>query len=302
MVTVSFGGKDNTLASFEKAKIVVMPAPYGKTVSYKKGTENGPAAILDASDNMELFDDELKKETYKIGIHTKPPLNLKNLPPFEMVKKIKKEVKGVLKIKKMPVIIGGEHSVSIGAVWAASESFGDLSVLHLDAHHDLRNEYEGSKYNHACVARRFLEFCPVVQAGTRSLCKEERDFIGLNPPNLKIIDIYDVLKFSRWKDRILEPLSENVYLSLDLDVLDPSIMPSVGTPEPGGFGWYEFLGFLKTLTKNKKIIGFDVVELLPNENFIAPDFLAAKLIYRLLGYISRRNDTGKQKVAKRMNK
>jgi agmatinase len=234
---------------------------------------------------MELFDDELKKETHKIGIHTKTPLPLADLPARDMIERVEAGVSELLKSKKLPVAIGGEHLISVGAVRAASQIYKDLSVLHLDAHHDLRNDYEGSSYNHACVARRFLEICHVAQVGMRSLSKEERDFLDTNPPNLKTIDAYYMRKKRSWKDRVIKSLKDNVYISLDLDIFDPSLMPSVGTPEPGGMGWYELLDLLKIVARNKKIIGFDIVELMPIKGIAAPDFLAAKLIYRLLGYV-----------------
>ena len=282
-----FGGSQlkPEYASFKRAKAVILPCPYDVTATYKKGTKLGPSAILNASEHIELFDDELKTETFKIGIYTASPPALEELTPEDMVEQVKAQTLEILKAEKMPVIIGGEHSVSIGAVKAASEVHKDLSVLHLDAHHDLRDEYDGSKYNHACVTQRFLESCPVVQTGTRSLSKTEQDFLNSNPPNLKTVNVYDILEEALWKDIVVKALSNNVYISLDLDVFDPSVMPSVGTPEPGGVGWYELLDLLKMVTKNKNVVGFDVVELMPTENFVAPDFLAAKLIYRLLGYI-----------------
>ncbi len=282
-----FGGFDLKVeyAGFKKSKVVILPCPYEATVTYGKGCSKGPDAILEASNKMELFDDELKKETHKIGIHTKTPLPLAGLPARDMIERVEAGVSELLKSKKLPVAIGGEHLISVGAVRAASQIYKDLSVLHLDAHHDLRNDYEGSSYNHACVARRFLEICHVAQVGMRSLSKEERDFLDTNPPNLKTIDAYYMRKKRSWKDRVIKSLKDNVYISLDLDIFDPSLMPSVGTPEPGGMGWYELLDLLKIVARNKKIIGFDIVELMPIKGIAAPDFLAAKLIYRLLGYV-----------------
>ena len=203
-----------------------------------------------------------------------------------MVRKVRKEVSEILKLKKLHVALGGEHSISVGTVWAASQIYKDLSVLQLDAHRDLRDSYEGSGFNHACVARRILEFCPLIQVGVRSLSKEERNFLDTKPGNLKTFDVYHILDMPNWKNAVINSLSNNVYISLDLDVFDPSLMPSVGTPEPGGIGWYELLDLLKMVIRKKKIIGFDIVELAPIKDFVAPDFLAAKLIYRLLGYIN----------------
>lgn len=284
---IAFGGaalkKDS--AGTKESKVVILPCPYEKTVTYGKGCSKGPLAVLKASENMELFDDELKDEIYKLGIFTNKPLSLEGLSPENMIKKVENEVSKILKSQKFPVIIGGEHSISVGAVRGANEIYKDLSVLYLDAHYDLKNKYEGSMYNHGCVARRLLEFCPVVEIGTRSLSKEEQDFLDTNPDNLKIIDIYRMRGSADWQNEVITSLKNNVYISLDLDVLDPSLMPSVGTPEPGGINWYALLDLLKTISKNKKIIGFDVVELMPIKYIAAPDFLTAKLIYRLLGYI-----------------
>ncbi len=280
-----FGGIPVTNSNSDKAKMVLLPCPYDETASYKKGAKGGPAAILEASEYIELFDNELKKETYKNGIYTSPPLALDSLSPKAVVEKIREEVLSVAKADKIPVVIGGDHGVSIGAVKALSEMYKDLSVLHLDAHHDLRDEYEGEKFSHACVARRFLERSSVVQAGMRSLSKEEHEFITSKPADLTVMSVYDIFETVLWKEEIVKALSENVYVTIDLDVLDPSIMPSVGTPEPGGMGWYELLDVLKLVAKSKNIVGFDIVELTPIPENHAPDFLAAKLLYRFAGYI-----------------
>jgi len=285
--TNNFGGSDVELkySDYKKSKVVLLPCPYEGTVTYRRGCSKGPSAILEASANMELFDDELKKETYRIGISTKKPLKLSSLSPEKVVTTIKKEVSKILEHKKMPIVLGGEHSVSIGAVWAVSELYKNVSILHLDAHYDLRDKYEGSIYNHACAARRFLDYCPLVEAGVRSLSKKEEDFINTKPPNLEIFDIYSILKNPDWKNAVLKSLNNDVYISIDMDVPDPSVMPSVGTPEPGGLSWYQLLDLLNVVSKNKRVTGFDVVELMPLKDVAAPDFLTSKLIYRLLGYI-----------------
>ncbi|OGW76688.1 MAG: agmatinase [Omnitrophica bacterium RIFCSPLOWO2_02_FULL_45_16] len=286
-VAKNYAGIDEEYSSFKKAKVVVLQVPYEKTVTYKKGTVNGPAAIIDASKKMELFDEELNQETFKIGIHTMDPLAVTGLEPEEMISRVYSSTLELLKANKFPVILGGEHSLSVGSVQAFKETMPNISVLHLDAHYDLRNEYFGSKFNHGCVARRISEICPIVQTGTRSLSKEEKDFLGAqtNGSRIKTINVYDILEMPLWKDVISKSLSENVYVSIDLDVFDPSLMPAVGTPEPGGIGWYETLDLLREVSKDKRIVGFDVVELCPIKDQVASDFLAAKLIYRLLGYI-----------------
>ncbi len=284
-----FGDIDEDWSGFKKSKVSLIPAPYDGTLTYVKGAAEGPEAIIEASMNMDLYDDELQCETYKIGIHTSAPLEINStMPPEKVISKVKEKVTSVLQANKFPVVLGGEHSVTIGAVKAAKEFFNNLSVLYLDAHYDLREEYMGSKYNHACVARRLQRICPVVEVGTRSLSKEEKDFLNTSPQNLTVISVYDILEMHDWKKKTHQALTDTVYITIDVDVLDPSIMPSVGTPEPGGLGWYEFLDFLNIVTKDKKIVGFDVVELSPKADFVAPDFLAAKLIYRLLGYIFSR--------------
>jgi agmatinase len=282
---VRYGGTDLGYVDFEKAKVIVVPAPYERTVTYRKGTKSGPLAVLEASDNMELFDEELNVETHKIGIHTMAPLDISELSPEDMVETVYKVEKNILINGKFPVLIGGEHSVSIGAAKAAKEVIGEMSILQLDAHYDLRNEYEGSKYSHACVGRRMQEIAPLVQLGTRSISKEEKEFLVSSNNITKSVSAYDILIDSLWDKRTLDTLKEKVYISIDLDVLDPSIMPAVGTPEPGGFSWYLTLNVLKLIAQDKEIVGFDVMELAPIDGNISPDFLASKLIYRLLGYV-----------------
>lgn len=284
--TKNFGGIEEEYSNLKKSKVVILGVPYEKTVTYKHGTKNGPSSIIDASLNMELFDDELNQETYKIGIHTMDSLDVENLASESMVEKVHVSVSELIKGNKFPVVLGGEHSISIGAVKAFKETYPNLSVLQLDAHYDLKDEYRGSKLNHGCAARRISEICPVVQVGTRSLSKEEKEFLSSQSNGrVKAVSVYDILEMPLWKDTVSNSLTENVYITIDLDVFDPGLMPSVGTPEPGGIGWYETLDLLHEISKDKKIVGFDVVELCPIKDQIAPDFLAAKLIYRLLGYI-----------------
>ena len=282
----NFLGLEDEYASFKKSKVVITQAPYDKTATYIKGTRSGPSAIIDASAYLERYDDELNLETFKIGIHTQEPLLLEALTPEEMVQRVYSATQEILKAGKFPVMLGGEHSVSIGAVKAAKEAIPNLSVLHLDAHNDLRNEYFGSAFNHGCVARRICEISPVVQVGMRSMSREEKDFLATQANGrIKTIGVYDILEMPMWKDTATNALSENVYVTIDLDVFDPAVMPAVGTPEPGGIGWYETLDLLKNVAKDKKIVGFDVVELCPIKGQVASDFLAAKLVYRLLGYV-----------------
>ena len=281
-----FGTQEEEPVGFKKSKVVILKVPYEKTTTYVKGTKAGPAAIIKASKYMEVFDEELNQETYKVGIHVMDLAGVEELSSEAMVDKAYASSLELLKANKFPVVLGGEHSISVGVVKAFKEVYPNISVLQLDAHYDMRNEYKGSKLNHGCVARRISEICPIVQVGTRSLSKEEKDFLATQPPEkVKTINVYDILDTPLWKDAVSNSLSENVYITIDMDVFDPAIVPGVGTPEPGGIGWYETLDLLKEISKDKKIVGFDVVELCPIEGQIASDFFAAKLIYRLLGYI-----------------
>ncbi|MFA6320974.1 MAG: agmatinase [Candidatus Omnitrophota bacterium] len=285
--TKNFIALPDEYSSFKKAKVAIMQVPYDKTTTYIHGTSLGPAAIIDASKYMELYDDDINQETFKLGIHTMEPLPVGGLSSEEMVEKVYSSTIDLLKAGKFPVMLGGEHSVSVGAVKAFKEVYPNISVLHLDAHNDLRNEYFGSKLNHGCVARRISEICPIVQIGTRSMSKEEKDFLSSQGENGKVknISVYDILDTPMWKDKATNSLTENVYISIDLDVFDPALVPAVGTPEPGGLGWYEVLDMLRDVTKDRKVVGFDVVELCPIKGQIASDFFASKLIYRLLGYV-----------------
>ncbi|MBU0758938.1 MAG: agmatinase [Candidatus Omnitrophica bacterium] len=278
-----FGGSDNKMSSLGEAKAVIVPVPYGETVTYRPGTENGPQAILEASDKMELFDEELNREIYKIGINTAPPLKVSGLDPEIMVDTVEKEVDGIFAKNKMPVVIGGEHSVGVGAIRAARKRYQDLTVLYFDAHHDIRDSYDGSKLNHACIARRLLEIAPLVEVGVRSLSMAEFDFLA--GKDIKIVSMQYMMKNPDWLSSIKSYLSDHVYISIDLDVFDPSIMPSVGTPEPGGMLWYDFLQAVRGIIQGKRVVAFDVVELCPIKDMVGPDFMAAKLIYKLLGYI-----------------
>lgn len=285
-VTKNFAGLQEDNSNFKKSKVVVLQVPYDKTATYLKGSRLGPAAIIDASRYLELFDDELSQDTYKIGINTADPLPVEDLAVEEMTGKTQAAVTEILKAGKFPVTLGGEHSVTVGAVKAFKEVYPNLSVLHLDAHYDMRNELLGSGLNHGCVARRISEICPIVQVGMRSLSKEEKDFLSSQPNGrIKSINVYDILEMPMWKDTVTKSLTENVYISIDLDVFDPSLVPAVGTPEPGGIGWYEILDLLRDVVTDRKVVGFDVMELCPIKGQIASDFLAAKLVYRLLGYI-----------------
>jgi agmatinase len=270
-------------SELESSEFVVLPVPYEQTITFKAGTKEGPKAIIHASQEVETFDEELKQEPFKAGIHTLEEMEITAVGPEKMVEKVYKIAKELVDMNKRVVLLGGEHTVSIGLVKAESEKYKNLSVLQLDAHADLRDSYQESKYSHACTMRRIGEMAPFVGVGMRNLSLEEHRFI-----QKKKIDLFfakDLMKDERWIDQVISKLSENVYLTMDLDFLDPSIMPSVGTPEPGGLLWNQALDLLKKVADDKNIVGFDCVELCPIPSLVAPDFLAAKLIYKIMGYM-----------------
>lgn len=275
---MNFGGLPRKYTKLENSEIAVVQVPYDETSTWIKGADKGPKAILEASANMELFDIETQSEVYKKGIFTDLPI-LEKSSPFGMVQAVKSRLIELIDQHKFVVTIGGEHSVSIGSIFAYAQCFENLTIVQLDAHADLREEYEGSKYNHACVMARAREVAPVIQAGVRSMSEDE----VVQAPE-RMIYANEIARTEAWADRVWPLLTENVYLSVDLDVFDPAYMPSTGTPEPGGLNWYQVTGFIKELNKRANIIGMDVVELCPNENNKAPDFLAAKLIYQILSY------------------
>jgi agmatinase len=275
----NYGDLPQQYSSLQNAGIVVLPAPYDRTSTWLKGADKGPAAIIEASGNMELYDIETDSEVYKKGIFTDAPLDV-NVSPEALVEKVRQKVRSLLDDKKFVVVIGGEHSVSTGSVMAHCEKYKDISVLQLDAHSDLRDEYEGSKFNHACVMARIKELCPVVQVGIRSMDISEKESIEPG----RVFFAEDIYNRTDWVDDAVGKLSRKVYITIDLDVFDPSIMPSTGTPEPGGLLWYDILKMLKAVCQQREVVGFDVVELCPNKDNKAPDFLAAKLIYKLLSY------------------
>jgi agmatinase len=270
--------------SLRDAKFVVIPVPYDLTSTYQSGSRKGPAAIIEASTNMELYDEELKKETYMTGIHTTLPVAIDARGPKNMVNIVSKKISRIAKLNKIPVMIGGEHSVTLGAVQAMIEKYPELTVLQFDAHADLRDTYQGSPYNHACVARRISEICPLVQVGIRSMSKEEGEFLPQSKVKSYSADF--VLEKKNWAEAVCNDLSGDVFITIDLDVFDPSIMPATGTPEPGGLYWKDILHLLKLVSASCNIRGFDVVELAPLPGIVAPDFMAAKLIYRTMGYIT----------------
>ncbi|MGB3242284.1 MAG: agmatinase [Candidatus Omnitrophota bacterium] len=275
-----FAGLDREFTDWNNSKIAILPVPYDKTSTWVKGADKGPLALIEASSAVELYDIETDSEVYKQGIHTLPLLKTKKAPKG-MIEDVEREVSKIIDAGKFTVVLGGEHSVSVGSIKAHCSKYENISVLQLDAHSDLRGEYEGSRYSHACVMARVGEMCPAVQVGIRSMCAEEK--ARLNPDNTFFAK--DIVNSEEWINRVLDKLSLNVYVTIDLDVFDPSIMPSTGTPEPGGLTWYPVLKLLRSVAETKHVVGFDVVELCPNGSNKAPDFLAAKLVYKFLSYV-----------------
>jgi agmatinase len=271
--------------SLRDAKFVVIPVPYDLTSTYQPGSRRGPAAIIEASTNMELYDEELKKETYMAGIHTTLPVAIDARGPKNMVNIVRKKISRIVALNKIPVMLGGEHSITLGAVQAMIEKYPKLTVLQFDAHADLRDTYQGSPYSHACVARRISEICPLTQVGIRSMSKEEGEFLPQSKVKSYSADF--VLENKNWAETVCKDLRGDVFITIDLDVFDPSIMPATGTPEPGGLYWKDILHLLKLVSASCNIRGFDVVELAPLPGVVAPDFMAAKLIYRTMGYITK---------------
>ncbi len=292
----NFGGLTAEMIPDGPPRFSVLPVPYDLTASYMSGMRNGPRAIIEASTHMELYDDELGCEPYLTGIETLAPLEPTALGPREMIKKVRLKAAEMLGSGRIPVMLGGEHSITLGLVEALLKRYPNLSVLQLDAHADMRDEYQETPFNHACVARRISELCPIVQVGIRSLSVEEADFLKDAPRGrLKTFyaDAVMAQGASKAAQAAAKALTEDVFITVDLDVFDPSIMPATGTPEPGGLLWRDALDVLRTVASKKRVVGFDVVELCPMPGNVAPDFMAAKLVYKLMGYINARIDRPK---------
>lgn len=273
----NYAGIPEKYARLDDAQVVLIPVPYDGTSSWQKGADKGPDAFLDASENMELFDIETRSEVYRKGIYLAPPVT-ENSSPEKMVEAVQKITKNYIDQEKFVTIFGGEHSVSIGTIRAFNEAFPDLTVVQLDAHADLRPEYEGSKCNHACALHEASKTTNLVQVGIRSMDVSELDHMDENQVYFGD-DLYE-----NWTEDAIGQMTPNVFITIDLDAFDPSIMPSTGTPEPGGLLWQETLDFLKMMFKKKNVVGFDIVELCPNDVDKSSDFLAAKLYYKMLSY------------------
>ncbi|MBI2007203.1 MAG: agmatinase [Candidatus Blackburnbacteria bacterium] len=274
-------------SDFENSAFVVLSVPYDAVTSFKAGAREGPGAIIDSSQFLELYDQELKKETYKAGIHTLPEVIPAPGNPEAMMNRIYRVASELLGHKKIVVALGGDHSISTGAVKAHIKAFPKLSVLQFDAHPDLRDIYEGTPYSSATVARRIVEMgARVVQVGLRALSNEDMAFA--KKAGIPQFFAEDMVGGSNWIERVVSELTDNVYISFDVDFFDPSIMAATGTPEPGGPGWYDALKLLREVAKKRRVVGFDVVELSPSLGPHSCAFLAAKLVYKIMGYISEK--------------
>lgn len=282
----NFGGLEGEFAEWTRARAAVLPVPYDFSTSYQGGTRWGPHAILTASQNMEVWDDELGA-TYRHGIHTLPPLEPTALGPESMTERVEHAVGWILDAGKLPAILGGEHSITAGAIRAAKARFPKLSVLQIDAHADMRDEYLDSPFSHACVMRQIRSQVPAASVGIRSMSEEEAEYLKLNPAPMWSTRQFRALK-GNWAP-ILDSLSEEVFVTFDLDGLDPGILPATGTPEPGGLDWFEAVDLLKAVSQRSRIVGFDIVELAPIPGQVASDFLAARLTYRLIGLALKGN-------------
>ena len=278
-VSENYAGIPDEFAQLEKAKIVLVPVPYDGTSTWGKGADKGPEAFLEASANMELYDIETESEVYREGIYLTEPITV-NESPEAVVNEVHKITKDYIKRNKFVTLFGGEHSISIGSIRAFNECFDNLTVLQIDAHADLRKSYDGSKYNHACAVHEAAQTTNLIQVGIRSMDVLEKTY--MDPE--KTFFAHEMVADEFWMDKVVDLMTENVFITFDLDALDPSIMPSTGTPEPGGLLWYETLEFLKQVFNEKNVVGFDIVELCPNPAERSSDFLAAKLYYKMLSY------------------
>ena len=275
----------------ENSGAVLIPVPYDSTASFRGGAREGPAAMIEASGALEDYDLELDLDVSQIGIHTAPFVEPHLGSPELMVQRVRQAVATYLRPDRVVGVLGGEHSLSAGAVQAHLEQYPELSVLYLDAHADLRDEYMGTQWGHASGARRIHARCPLVLVGVRSICEEERDYLEAqsNAPGSPEISsfFWPVNDADSLTRGVIRRLSDPVYVSVDLDVFDPSVMAAVGTPEPGGMSWTQVTGLLRAVAESRRIVGFDVCELAPREGPTACTYTAAKLVYKLIAYASR---------------
>ena len=268
---------------YETSRFAVLPVPYDSTTSFRAGSRYAPAAIIDASRHLEDFDVELGLDPSSQGIYTFAEISPDMSGPKRVVGQVRAAIGRILADGKTPVLLGGEHTVSVGAARACADRFADLSVLYLDAHADLRDSFMGARWGHACAARRVSEICPLVEVGVRSISAEEYRFARSG--GIPIFFWPPERDGAALAAEVIEKLSPNVYVSIDLDVMDPSIMSAVGTPEPGGMTWWDVTGLLRRVAEEVNVVGFDIVELSPEEGPVACSSTAARLAYKIMGYI-----------------
>ncbi|MBI1221405.1 MAG: agmatinase [Bacteroidetes bacterium] len=282
------GIEEPALYEYENARFVIQSAPYEFTSSYLSGSDKGPAAIVEASHYVEFYDEELDQETFRLGgIATLPALNFTGKTDKAAVDYIVSETAKLLDDDKFVISLGAEHTVTFGFVQAHLKKYPNLSVLQIDAHSDLREVYQGNPYSHASVMARVNDLgVRISQAGIRAQCKEEADLIKISP-NIRTAYAHQVRRNPHWIKELVDHLSDEVYITIDADGFDPSIMPAVGTAEPNGLFWEETMELFRTCAAQKKIVGFDIVECAPAEGSILSEFTLAKVLYRLLGYITK---------------
>ena len=282
-------------ATYENSKVVLVTVPYDGTSTWGKGADKGPELFLDASENMELYDIETDTEPYLQGVYMAGEVSEKSSPE-KMVEAVYQKTKELVKDReKLFTLIGGEHSVSIGSIRAVGEEYHNLTVLQLDAHTDLRPEYHGSKNNHACAVFEANQKHKLVQVGIRSMDAEEKQYL----PHKRVFFAHEIAKNDNWIKDVLDKVSGNVYITIDLDAFDPSIAPSTGTPEPGGLQWYPTLKLLKKVFKKCNVVAFDIVELMDSPQAKPTAFLAAKLYYKMLAYYHTYNKNNKEPKKKK---
>lgn len=282
-------------ATYENSKVVLVTVPYDGTSTWGKGADKGPELFLDASENMELYDIETDSEPYLQGVYRAGEVS-ENSTPEKMVEAVYQKTKELVKDReKLFTLIGGEHSVSIGSIRAVGEEYKQLTVLQLDAHTDLRPEYHGSKNNHACAVFEANQKHKLVQVGIRSMDAEEKQYL---PPK-RVFFAHEIAKNEDWIKDVLDKVTGNVYITIDLDAFDPSIAPSTGTPEPGGLQWYPTLKLLRKVFKKCNVVAFDIVELMDSPAAKPTAFLAAKLYYKLLAYYHKYNKNSKETKKKK---
>ena len=267
---------------FDDSRVVILPVPVDRTTSYVPGTRNGPREILQASSHMELWDEELGMDVHSVGLFTLPEMELPFGELAPLMDEIHRIASEILARDKFLVTLGGEHSITPPLVRAAAARFPGLHVLQIDAHADLRDSYMGTPFNHACAIRRTLDHAPATQVGIRSMSTEEaKAAAGLNT---RIFYDFSMRQDPHWIQRVVDTLGDPVYVTIDVDGMDPAIMPATGTPEPGGLSWYEMLGLLRATYSQRTVVACDVVELSPVPGLMAPNFLCAKLVYKMVAY------------------